>query len=289
MGASIAMIGLGKMGRHMANHAVRAGHAVRVFDVSTAAMAEPVSLGATAASNPAEAARGADIVGIVVFDDAQVKDVVTGAGGVIDVLAPGAVVVVNTTVKLATIRELAAPLAARGIGLVDGGISGGESGAENGTLVTMVGGDPATVANAQPLLDSYSREIVHAGPLGAGMALKLARNAVGYAMMTTVHESMQLAQAAGIDQEVLAHVLRETDVAGMAFAPLGFGGPGFAGPDMPAALRSLLEHTRDLGDKDLDQALALAADFQLDLPVAAAVRQSFHLAVRMPAAGDPEG
>lgn len=52
---------------------------------------------------------------------------------------------------------------------------------------------------------------------GAGMAFKLARHAVGYAMMTAVHESMQLTQAAGNDQEALAHVLRETDVAGIAF------------------------------------------------------------------------
>lgn len=283
---TIAMIGLGKMGGHMANHAVRAGHQIRVFDVSPAAMAEPVSLGATAASSPAEAARGADIVGLVVFDDAQVKDVVAGSNGVLGALEPGAVVVVNTTVKLATIRELAGPLADRGIGLVDAGISGGESGAENGTLVTMVGGESATVAKAKPLLDAYSREIVHAGPLGAGMALKLARNAVGYTMMSAVHESMQLAEAAGIDQEVLAHVLRETDVASMAMAPLGFGGAGLAGPELPAKLRSMLEHTRDLGDKDLDQALALAADLQLKLPVTAATRKTFHLAVRMPNATD---
>ena len=284
MSPTIAMIGLGKMGRHMASHAVRAGHPVRVFDVSPEAMAETVALGATAVSSPAEAARGADIVGIVVFNDAQVRDVVAGADGMIGALAPGAVVVVNTTVELATIRELSQPLADRGIGLVDAGISGGESGAENGTLVTMVGGDPEMVAKARPLLDSYSREIVLAGPLGAGMALKLARNAVGYAMMTAVHESMQLTDAAGIDQEVLAHVLRETDVAGMAFAPLGFGGPGLAGPEMPAELRSLLEHTRDLGDKDLDQALALSEDLRVGLPVMAAVRKTFHRSVRMPEA-----
>jgi 3-hydroxyisobutyrate dehydrogenase-like beta-hydroxyacid dehydrogenase len=103
-------------------------------------------------------------------------------------------------------------------------------------------------------------------------------------MMTAVHESMQLTHASGIDQEVLAHVLGETDVAGMAFAPLGFGGPGPAGPEMPVEPRSLLEHTRNLGDKDLHQALALADDLHVGLAAIAAVRKSFHLSVRMPEA-----
>ena len=253
-----AIIGLGRMGGPLVGHAVRAGIEVSGYDIAGPARQAAAAAGANVASSPAAAAEGADAVALVVFDDRQVRDVLTGAGGVLAALRPGAVVAVHTTTSLRTILDVAGEAAAAGVDVLDAGISGGEPGAQAGTLMTLVGGSAAAVDRARPLLDSYSKEVVHAGPLGAGMTLKLARNAAGYAMMVAAQEAMELAATAGIDAAVVRHVLEATDTAGMLWAPFALGGPTPLTPDAPSEVRARLEHTRDLGLKDLDQALSLA-------------------------------
>ncbi len=277
----VAVIGLGRMGGPMADNAVVAGLDVRVFDVDAAAVAARVEKGATAAGSVAEAARGADVVSLVVFDDAQALEVVAGDGGVLDVLVPPAVVVVHTTVTVETVEVLGAAAAARGIGLVDAGVSGGEPGAQAGTLVTMVGGDAEAVATARPVLDSYSREVVHAGPLGAGMALKLARNAVGYTLMAAAHEAMALSSAAGVDLAQLRHVLEITDLDSMLYSPFGIGGPEPLPADADEGFRRAMVHTHKLGVKDIAQALALAERNGVAMPAAEAARAEFAAVMRL--------
>jgi 3-hydroxyisobutyrate dehydrogenase len=253
-----AIIGLGRMGGPLVGHAVSAGIEVSAYDIAEPARQAASAAGAKEATSPAAAVEGADVVALVVFDDRQVLELLTGAGGVLPALRPGAVVAVHTTTSLQTILEVAGEAAAAGVDVLDAGISGGEPGALAGTLMTLVGGSVAAVDRARPLLDSYSKEVVHAGPLGAGMTLKLARNAAGYAMMVAAQEAMELAATAGIDASVVRHVLEATDTAGMLWAPFALGGPTPLGPDAPGALRARLEHIRDLGLKDLDQALSLA-------------------------------
>lgn len=277
----VAVIGLGRMGGPMADNAVAAGLEVRVFDIDAAAVAVRVEKGATAAASPADAARGADVVSVVVFDDAQALEVIAGDGGVLDALTPPAVVVLHTTVTVETVEVLGAAAAARGIGLIDAGVSGGEPGAQAGTLVTMVGGEAADVERARPALDAYSREVVHAGPLGAGMALKLARNAVGYTLMAAAHEAMALAAASGVDLAQLRHVLEITDLDSMLYSPFGIGGPEPLPADADEGFRRAMDHTHKLGVKDIAQALALAERHGVAMPAAEAARAEFAAVMRL--------
>jgi 3-hydroxyisobutyrate dehydrogenase-like beta-hydroxyacid dehydrogenase len=152
------MIGLGRMGGPMADCAIRAGHDVRVFDVSDDAVAARVAAGARACRSVAEACEGTRVVSVVVFDDAQVLEVVAGDRGVFGAVEPGAVVVVHTTVRIDTIETLADAAADRGVRLLDAGISGGETGATAGTLVVMVGGDAGALETARPVLDTAKGE-----------------------------------------------------------------------------------------------------------------------------------
>ncbi len=276
-----AIVGLGRMGGPLVGHAVRAGIEVSVYDIAEPARDAAAAAGASVARTPADAARGADVVALVVFDDQQVRDVLTGDGGVLDALGSGAVVAVHTTTSLQTIVDLAAAAAPAGIELLDAGISGGEPGAQAGTLVTLVGGSDGGVEKARPLLASYSKEVVHAGPLGAGMALKLARNAVGYSLMVAAQEAMELAATAGIAPAVVRHVLEQTDAAGMLWAPFTLGGPTPLGPDAPADLRNHLEHTRELGLKDLEQALTFAIAAGQPTECLTATRAAFPRSVRL--------
>ncbi len=218
---------------------------------------------------------------VVVFDDAQALDVVAGPDGVLAALEPGSVVLLHTTVTLDTIDALGAAADDRGVHLIDAGVSGGEPGAAAGTLVTMVGGATEAVDRARPVLEAYSREVVHAGPRGAGMALKLARNALGYTLMLAAHEALVLTDAAGVEADALRHVLEATDLPGMLYSPFGFGGVGPLPADAPEAVRSTMEHTAKLGRKDMGQALALADRLAIDLPGVAAARDGFAAVMRL--------
>jgi len=280
-GARVAVIGLGRMGGPIADHVIAAGHDVRAYDIAESAVAPRVAAGATPAGSPAQAAQGAAFVNIVVFDDAQVTAVLTGPDGVLQTLDPGAIVSIHTTVTLQTIHDLAEKATALGIVVIDAGISGGEDGAAAGTLLTMVGGPADAVERARPILLSFSKEVLHAGPLGAGMALKLARNSTGYVMMAAVHEAMELARRSGVDLALLRHTIEETGVLNQALAPFSLGGPEPLPDGGPDALRAVLEHTNQLASKDLDQAMALAARIGAPVPVIEAVRRSFHRVVRL--------
>ncbi len=278
---NVAVIGLGQMGGPMADCLLAAGHDVAVFDIAPAALAKRVANGAQQADSPAAAATGADFVCIIVFDDAQLLEVIEGANGILQSLEPGAVVAVHTTASLTTIRRISDAAAERGVVIVDAGVSGGEDGAINGTLLTMAGGPDDAVERIRPVLMAFSKELVHAGPLGAGMALKLARNATGYIMMAAVHEAMVLARAAEVDLKLLNHVISETGVFAQAMSPFLLGGPSPLGPDDADSLRTMLEHLRLLGEKDLHQAMTLANDLGVDIPVTSQVGGSFHEVARL--------
>lgn len=278
---TVAVIGLGQMGGPIPGHLLRAGHDVRVHDLDPDAVARCVAAGATAGASPAEAAQGSELAAIVVVDDAQVLDVVTGPTGALQTLAPGAIVTIHSTVTLETVFAVAERAAAVGVTVLDAGVSGGQDGARAGTLFTMVGGPAAAVEQARPLLETFSKEVLHAGPLGAGMALKLARNAAFYVAMAAVHEAMELAHRSGIDMEMLRHTLIETATLAQAMAPFDLGGPEPLPDDAPPETRRALEHTNRIAAKDLDQALALAARNGAATPVIEVVRRTFHRAARL--------
>lgn len=276
--SAVAVIGLGRMGGPMADNLLAAGHRVRVLDVDPGAVAARVEKGATAATGPADAAQGAEVVCVVVFDDAQATEVVTAA---LDGLAAGAVVAIHTTVALETIESLDAVAATRGVQVIDAGVSGGEPGARDGTLLTMVGGPAEAVERARPVLDAFSKEVLHAGPLGAGMALKLARNATGYAWMAAVHEALDLAGRAGVPAVTLQHVIADTGVLEQAMATFFLGGPLPLADDAPAEQRAGMEHLDRLAAKDLDGALDLAGRVGAEVDVLAAVRGAFRRVARL--------
>ena len=192
----VAMIGLGRMGGPMARHVIEAGFEVSLFDISAASLEQFSESVAAVASSPADAARAADLACIVVFDDAQTIEVVSGNNGVLTTMQPGSVVTIHSTISPETLRLLADAGTRVGVAVIDAGISGGETGSNAGTLLTMVGGSAEAVALASPALKAFSKEIIHAGDLGSGLALKLARNATGYICMAAVHEAMQIASGA---------------------------------------------------------------------------------------------
>lgn len=274
-GGRVAMIGLGRMGGPMADHVIGAGFDVAVFDLATEAMAARTAHGGRATRSPAEAADGAHVVAIVVFDGHQAADVINGPEGVLRTLRPGAVLCLHTTVAPEVVHDLAGLAEPHGVTLVDAGISGGETGARAGTLLTMVGGPAEALARARPVLAAFSKEVVHAGPRGTGMALKLARNGASFAMMAAVHEALVLAYHAGVDLDMLTHVLTSTGLFEQALVPAGLGPPVPVDPVAQPELRAIFEHTVAMAEKDLDEAADLARHLGVTLALFPTVRAMF--------------
>jgi 3-hydroxyisobutyrate dehydrogenase len=176
------------------------------------------------------------------------------------------VVAVHSTVQPGTVVELAAEAAQRGVTVLDACVTGGATGAARGALTVMVGGDPAALERIRPALSAFARNIVHAGPLGAGAKLKLCNNLMTYLAWTSAYEATRLAAAAGLSQDVFEQVTRSngnlTDPM-LAFLAL------HKAPDATRrsdGFQRMLRSFAELAEKDLGATLALARECGLDLP-----------------------
>jgi 3-hydroxyisobutyrate dehydrogenase len=192
----VAVLGTGIMGAGMARSLLRAGHTVRVWNRTTA-KAEPLAgSGATVAATAAEAAAGAEVVVVMLFDTAAVLDVLAAASE----HGSQAVWLQASTIGQEGMLEVAALAAGRGLKLLDAPVMGTKGPAEQGTLVALVSGDEAYVEAARPAIESYSARLVRAGDaLGAASALKLVCNAWIATVNAAVGQSHALAQGLGVD------------------------------------------------------------------------------------------
>jgi len=203
--AIIAFIGLGNMGGPMAKNQIKAGHTVRVFDLSAEAVKTLTDAGGEAASSPAEAAKGADAVITMLPAGKHVKQVYID-GGVIDAVAKGAILMDCSTIDVPAAREVISAAEAKGVLMVDAPVSGGVAASEGGTLTFMVGGSDAAFAAAKPFLDVMGKTIVHAGPAGNGQVAKVCNNMLlGISMIGTC-EAFSLGEKLGLDPKVLFEI-----------------------------------------------------------------------------------
>lgn len=259
-GPVYGFIGLGQMGGPMAGHAP----AALVYDVAEAAVEALVAQGAKAAASPAEVAAAADVISVMVRDDAQVEAVFAAMA---DALRPGTVVAVHSTILPSTAERLAERAAELGVELVDAPVSGSAFGAIAGTLAVMVGGSAEAFARVSGPFSSWSGLALHVGPVGAGTRAKLARNILQFVGFTAAAEAQRLAEAAGVSLRKLGRIVRHSDSVS--------GGPGSVilrpttapmAPDDP--LYDAMRHALELGEKDLALAFDLAEELGVDLPLA---------------------
>jgi 3-hydroxyisobutyrate dehydrogenase len=252
-----------------------------VCDAVAATTESFASRGAHVAATPAEVAARSDVISIMVRDDAQVTEVLTGEDGILATAAPGTVVAVHSTVEADTPGRLAEIAGAQGVHVIDAPVSGGAMGAAGGTLAVMVGGTDEAVALAREPLGAFASLVAHLGPVGAGTRAKLARNLITFASYGAVGEALRLAEAAGVDLAQLGEVVRHSDRV--------TGGPGAVmlrttAEPLPDddGLRAIFEHTRGLGEKDLRLALDLGAELGVDLPFATLAHQHLGAALGVP-------
>ena len=282
----VAFLGLGQMGGHMCDHVIAGGHDVTVFDPYAPAVEPRAKAGARVAATPAEAARGAEAICVVVRTDQQALDSITGADGVLAGAPANAIVMLHSTVAPDTVRRLHEACAAKGVRFIDAGISGGEPGSLAGTLYLICGGDQATIDAAKPVLECFASHVVRFGDLGAGMAAKLARNMMQYTMWVAAHEAIALAEAAGIDFDAFAHLIRETDVKNTAEFVFTRGTTALLDADRNPDAAKAARATIGLGFKDLEDAFHLADEVGADVVLARDARPRFGYAMGLPLTPD---
>jgi 3-hydroxyisobutyrate dehydrogenase-like beta-hydroxyacid dehydrogenase len=259
----VAVIGLGAMGGRIARRFLDADHEVVVWNRTPSKTVELADLGAGVAASPAEAARRADAIVIMVSDETALRDVTEGPEGIAGGVEDSPTVIQMSTVGLEPVARLASVLPS-GTGLLDAPVLGSISEVEAGSLRIFVGGSVSLAERCIPLL-SVLGSPMHVGPLGAGSAAKLVANSTLFGVLGLLGEALALADRLELPHDVAFEVLAATPLAAQAERRR----PSIQTGEYP------LRFSLSLAVKDVDLILDAAVAKGADLRLAAAARTWF--------------
>ncbi len=261
----VAFLGLGIMGRPMAAKLVQAAHEVAVWNRTAGKDVE----GARAASSPADAANGAEVIWLCVSDTKAVENVLFGTNGVETSLAPGMAIVDSSTISPSATQRFAERVKNRGVDYVDAPITGSKIAAEAGTLIFMAGGADAVLARLQPLFQAMGKQVFHMGATGKGQATKLVMNLQIALIYEGFAEALALGTKLGVDVEKLLPLVQASMVrSGVVDYKAPFVLKRDFSPNFP--LRLML--------KDIHLALDAAKESRVRLPGLEAVEEVYDVA-----------
>jgi 2-hydroxy-3-oxopropionate reductase len=262
MADTVGFIGLGIMGKPMAENLIEAGYDLVAYN-RTREKVEELDC-ATVAETPKGIAEQSDVIITMLPDSPQVEEVLAGEDGVLEGLEEGALVVDMSTISPVVTEELAKKVEEKGASMLDAPVSGGDVGAIDGTLSIMVGGREEDFGRALPLFEVMGKTVTHVGRVGTGQVVKAANQIVVALTIEAVSEALVLGSKAGVSPEKILDVL----------------GGGLAGNKVMEVKREkMLEHSFDPGfrvelhHKDLGIALAAGREYGVTLPVTAIVDQ----------------
>lgn len=204
----IAFLGLGDIGALIASHLVREPFELVVWN-RTASKAGDFAQehGVGIAPTPAQAVTGAEVVITCLPSSVEVEAVLHGENGMLESLRKGAVLIDCTSGDPPTSRSIAAELGGRGVDFMDAPVSGGTTAAKAGTLTVMWGGDESVFERVRPVIEAFGKKIVHAGPVGAGDALKAVNNALLAVHILSAAEGLAVLVKAGVNPATALDVI----------------------------------------------------------------------------------
>ncbi len=260
---NVGFIGLGIMGRPMAENLMAAGHTL-FLQSRSGVPDELTAAGGTACASAKEAAERADIIITMVPDTPDVEKVLFGEGGVAEGLSAGKIVVDMSSISPIETKDFAARVNALGCQYLDAPVSGGEVGAKGGTLTIMVGGPEEAFAAVSPLFEVMGKNITLVGGNGDGQTTKVANQIIVALNIQAVSEALVFAAKAGADPAKV----REALMGGFAASKI-----------LEVHGERKLKRTFDPGfrielhQKDLNLALAGARALAMSLPTTATCQQ----------------
>ena len=204
----VALVGIGNMGSALLERLMAAGAKVRAFDIKDSAMQAARERGAQTVASSAEAARGAKIIHLFVYNDQDITDAMLGEKGVLAGADKGAIVILHSTILPATTRRVAEEAARKAVRVVDACVTSTPRYVRAGEAVFLVGGDDEVVAKIGPHLERIGSKVWHFGPLGCGNAAKLVKNLSNVMERVMWMETLTAVKAAGIDPRQYAEMLK---------------------------------------------------------------------------------
>ncbi|HOG15773.1 MAG TPA: 2-hydroxy-3-oxopropionate reductase [Syntrophales bacterium] len=197
--AELGFVGLGIMGKPMAGHLLKAGHAVYVYDVVKESLSEMQKAGAVVCGSSKGVAQKTTIVFIMVQDTPNVEAALFGRDGIAEGLRGGSIVVDMSSISPIATKEFAKRLEAMGVQMLDAPVSGGEVGAKNATLSIMVGGAEDVFGKIKPYFELMGKNITLVGGNGDGQTCKVANQIIVALTIEAVSEALVFASKAGAD------------------------------------------------------------------------------------------
>ena len=261
--AIIGFIGIGIMGRPMAKNLIKAGYKLVVFD-KFAKFDDLVSLGAEGAASNKEVASKSDIIITMLPNSPHVKEAILGAGGVVEGIKSGTILVDMSSIAPAASQEVGAALKAKNVAFLDAPVSGGEPKAIDGSLAIMVGGDKAVFEKVKPILEKMGSSVVLVGDIGAGNVTKLANQIVVALNIAAVSEAFVLATKAGVNPQSVFDAIKG-----------GLAGSTVMNAKVPMILDGNFKpgFRVELHIKDLQNALDTAHNLSVPIPLTASVME----------------
>ncbi len=267
MKQNMGVIGLGAMGRGMAQSLRRAGYQVHVSDVRADAAQAFAAEGGVACADPAEVASRCNVVVSVVVNAAQTEAVLFGENGAAAARAPGSVFVMCSTVDPNWSIALEARLAERRLLYLDAPISGGAAKAATGEMTMMTAGRPEAYAQAGAALDAMAAKVYRLGDrAGNGSKVKIINQLLAGVHIAAAAEAMALGLREGVDAAALYEVI--THSAGNSWMFENRMAHVLAGDYTPLS-------AVDIFVKDLGLVLDTARATKFPLPLSATAHQMF--------------
>lgn len=209
----IAFIGLGNMGKPMAENLLKKGYQLNIFDLNQAVLDDVAKQGATIASSPVEAVKGMDMVITMLPAGQHVKSVYLGEdgnAGLLNSVNTNTILVDCSTIAASDAKAVADVAKQNGIRFLDAPVSGGTGGATAGTLTFIVGGEQSDFDTIKPILEAMGKNIFHAGEVGAGQVAKICNNMLLGILMVGTAEAINLGVKNGLDPKVLSDIMLQS-------------------------------------------------------------------------------
>lgn len=273
MTLTIGVAGIGLMGQGIAGNLLRHGHGLLMLaHPGNQPLHALEAAGAQTVHRAADLAARADVVILVLTGSAQVEEVLTGPGGVLEGLRPGGIVIDCSTAIPASTRRMAQAVAAAGGRFLDCPMTRTPKEAAEGRLNLLVGGDEALLEECRPLLRCFAEHITHVGPAGAGHGMKLLHNFVSLGTVALLSEAAACARRCGVAPEVFVDVLAKGGGGGTALERL----KPYLLADDPSGLKFTVANAA----KDLGYYGQMAADSGAPRDIAEAMVTSLQRAAR---------
>ena len=269
---NVSLLGLGIMGSGIARNILKAGFPLTVYNRTKEKAASLLDAGAHWADSPAAAAKDADVIISVVSDDDASREVWLGAQGALPALRSSAVAIECGTLSLEWIRQLHAYAADYNVSMIDAPLGGSKHVAEAGTLTLFIGADDDALEIARPVLSAFATNLMHFGPPTSGATYKLINNLQGALHLLALGEGVALAERAGLNMETVAQALANGAVASPMVKGKTPNVINRTHEDVNFALRWM--------HKDLTYALRAADELGVPMPMVAAARELFRMAMQ---------